>query len=133
MMKTGVFAMKKALILALTGAAALSLAACSENAQQQTEQAADAIGSDVKATTQNASDDVEAATAKALNSAENAMDKAGDKLDRAGDRAAAHADRAGENIDRGLDHAGDKIERGADNARQATGNALVRAGEDVRR
>ncbi|MBN3537373.1 hypothetical protein JYA61_11450 [Sphingomonas pseudosanguinis] len=127
------FAMKKALILALTGAAALSLTACSENAQQQTEQAADAIGSDVKATTQNAADDVQAATARALNSAENTMDRAGDKLDRAGDRAAAQADRAGDNLDRNLNRAGDKIEQGADNARQATGNALVRAGEDVRR
>ncbi|EGI54454.1 putative lipoprotein [Sphingomonas sp. S17] len=127
------FAMKKALILALTGAAAISLAACSENSRTQTEQAADAIAADAKATTQNASDDVEAATARALNSAENTIDRAGDKLDRAGDRAAVQADRAGDNIDRGLDRAGDKIERGADNARQATGNALVRAGEDVRR
>ena len=118
--------MKKALILALTGAAAISLAACSENSRTQTEQAADAIAADAKATTQNASDDVEAATARALNSAENT-------IDRAGDRAAVQADRAGDNIDRGLDRAGDKIERGADNARQATGNALVRAGEDVRR
>ena len=52
--------MKKVLILALTGAAAMSLAACSQNSREQTQQAADAVGADVKATTQNASDDVEA-------------------------------------------------------------------------
>ncbi len=94
--------MKKAFILATTAAAALGLAACSENAQDQTAQAANAVASDVETTTGEAVDDLDAATDSALGSAE-----------------------------RGLDEMGESIENGADATGRAVGNTTAAAGREM--
>ncbi|WP_137899119.1 hypothetical protein [Sphingomonas sp. 2SG] len=111
--------MKRLLILAAP--LAVGLAACSQNAQNETADAANAIAADTEATTRNAVSDVDVATDRAFGSAERHIDNAGDHLD----NAAAHAD------DR-LDRAGDAISNGADRAADATGNALERAGRSLK-
>jgi len=109
--------MKKTL-LPLAAIAALGLAACSQNTQNETAQAADAIAADANATMSEAAGDVEAATDGALSSAENAADRAGAAIDRAGERADAAANRAGDRIEEGADRVG--------NAAQAADRELRR-------
>lgn len=104
----------KFLATAATFATAVALSACSPNAQKETSEAADAVGADISATTENAVNDVDRATDEALGSAEAT-------LDNAGDRAEAGADRAGA-----------AMERGADRAADATGNAMIDAGREIR-
>jgi len=79
----------KFLAIATGLTAAVALAACSPNAQDQSAEAANAIGADVSATTGNAVDDVDAATDEALGSAEATIDNAGADLERGADDAAA--------------------------------------------
>jgi hypothetical protein len=122
--------MKKFLIPAL--ALTAGLAACSNNAQDQTAQAANAIAADASATTENAVDDVSAASDRALGSAERSLDNAGAKLDNATDNLDVKADRAGDRIEAGADRAGASIANGADRAADATGNALTRAGNAIK-
>jgi len=94
--------MKKAFILATTAAAALGLAACSDNAQQESAEAANAIAADTEATMGEAADDLEAATDSALGSAE-----------------------------AGIDQAGQSIENGADATGRAIGNTTAAAGREL--
>ena len=76
-------------ILPLALAAAFGLAACSEKAQNETGQAAEATAADVNATMGEAVQDVDAASERAFGSAENALDDAGDAIENTADDAAA--------------------------------------------
>lgn len=105
--------MKRIATTALIATAAM-LAACSQNAQDQTAQAGNAVGADISATTSNAVSDVDAATDSALGSAE------------------ATFDNAGTNIERGADRAGQSIENGTDRAAHAAGEALTDAGNSLK-
>ena len=93
--------------------AAASLGACSKNAQDQSLEAANAVGADVSATASNAVGDVQAATDQALNGASAAMDNAGDAVKNKADKA------------------GDTIKHGAEKARDAAGGALKDAGNAI--
>ena len=97
--------------MALVAAAGLS--ACSQKAQNESAEAANAIGADASATTENAVGDVDTATDQALGSAAATMDNAGDSI-------AAGADRTG-----------NAISNGADRAADATGAALKDAGNAI--
>lgn len=94
--------MKKAFMLTAAAAAALGLAACSDNAQDETAEAANAIATDVSTTTGEAVDDLDAATGSALGSAE-----------------------------AGIDQAGQSIENGADATGRAIGNTTAEAGREM--
>jgi phage-related minor tail protein len=115
--------MKRLLILAAPPLllATVGLAACSQNTQNETAEAANSIAADTEATTRNAVRDVDAATDQAFGSAERHLDNAGDHLDNAADRT-----------DDSLDRAGDAISNGADRAANATGDALERAGRSLK-
>lgn len=105
--------MKRIAITAVALAAIVSLGACSKNAQDQSMEAANAVGADVSATTSNAVSDVQAATDQALNGAGAAMDNAGDAVKNKADKA------------------GDTLKQGADKARDAAGGALKDAGNAI--
>ncbi|MBR0553385.1 hypothetical protein [Stakelama marina] len=94
--------MKKAILVSMTAAAALGLAACSDHAQNESAEAANAMAADTSATMSNAVGDLDAASDQAFGAAENAADQAGDA-----------------------------IENGADTAKTQTGQALENAGEDM--
>ena len=79
--------MNKAIFASLALAAGLTLAACSEKAQDETAEAANAVATDVETTTDEAVNDIEAATNDALSSAENTMDNGGAAVDNAADNA----------------------------------------------
>ena len=64
----------KRVLLPLAAIAALGLAACSEQAKNETADPANAIAADANATMSEAAQDVEAATDSALGAAENAAD-----------------------------------------------------------
>lgn len=104
--------MKKLIVPAplLALGAALALAACSQNAQNESAEAGNALAADTEATTANAVTDVDAATDNALGSAER------------------EADQAGASIENATDDAGAAIANGADAVADATGNTLSRAG-----
>ena len=91
--------MKKAL-LPLAAFAMLGLAACSDKAQNETAEAAEAIGADANATMSEAADDVEAATDGALGAAENAADRAGNAIGEGADRVGNAADAAEDELDK---------------------------------
>lgn len=91
--------MKRAL-LPLAAVAALGLAACSDKAQNESAEAANAIGADVNATMGEAVKDVESATDSALGTAENAADGLGNTLGEGADRVGNAADAAGEELKR---------------------------------
>ncbi len=114
-------AMKKFILLPLA-AAAFSVGACSQKAQNETGEAADAVAADVNATMGEAVSDVKTAGDRAFGAAENAADRAGDKIENA-------TDRAGAAIDRGAA----KIDAATDNAQRETGEALENAGRDLKR
>ncbi|MCW6530620.1 MULTISPECIES: hypothetical protein [Sphingomonas] len=105
--------MKRIAITAVAAAALISLGACSKNAQDQSLEAANAVGADVSATASNAVGDVQAATDQALNGASAAMDNAGDAVKNKADKA------------------GDTIKHGAEKARDAAGGALKDAGNAI--
>ena len=91
--------MKRAL-LPLAAIAALGLAACSEQAQNETAEAANAIGADANATMGEAVQDVEAATDRALGAAENAADDLGNAIDAGADKAGNAVEAAGDELSR---------------------------------
>ncbi|MBX3592892.1 hypothetical protein [Sphingomonas sp.] len=84
----------KRVLLPLAAVAALGLAACSEKAQNETAEAAEAVGADANATMTEAANDVESATDRALGSAENAIDRAGNAIDSGADKVDNAADAA---------------------------------------
>ncbi len=114
-------AMKKLILLPLA-AAAFSIGACSQKAQNETGEAADAVAADVNATMGEAVTDVKTAGDRAFGAAENAADRAGDKIENA-------TDRAGAAIDRGAA----KVDAATQNAQRETGEALENAGRDLKR
>lgn len=71
--------MKKIAALSMISAAALGLAACSNNAQNEASEAANAVGSDIENTAGAAVDTVD----NALDGAGNAMDNAGEATENA--------------------------------------------------
>lgn len=113
--------MKKLLLLPLA-VATISIGACSQKAQNETGEAADAVASDVNATMGEAVSDVQKAGDRAFGAAENAADHAGDKIENA-------TDRAGAAIDRGAA----KADAAADNAQRNAGEELEKAGHDMQR
>jgi hypothetical protein len=104
----------KIILLPVLAAAALGIAGCSQNAQNETAEAGNAIAADTAATTDNAVGDVDAATDRSL------------------DRAGAAMDNAGADAEAGADRAGQSIANGADRAADATGEALQSAGNAIR-
>lgn len=82
--------MRKFIITGLVATAALGLSACSQEAQDQTGQAADAIGNDVEAGAENAGNAIEAGT----QAAGEELDQAGNEIEAGADSAAANADTA---------------------------------------
>ena len=90
----------KKILLPLAAVATLGLAACSDNAQNETAEAAEAVGADVNATMGEAAADVEAATEGAIDSAENAADRAGAAIESGADRAGNAADAAGDELEK---------------------------------
>ncbi|MDJ0275839.1 hypothetical protein QLH51_03330 [Sphingomonas sp. 2R-10] len=113
--------MKKLILLPLA-AVAFSIGACSQKAQNETGEAADAVAADVNATMGEAVDDVQTAGERAIGAAENATDRAGEKIENA-------TDRAGAAIDRGAA----KADAAADNAQREAGEELEKAGRDMQR
>jgi hypothetical protein len=81
-------AMKKVLLIAAATATALSLSACSKKAQNEANEAAEAMAADVNVTMGEAVNDIDAASDKAFGAAENTMDTAsnatGEKLKQLG-------------------------------------------------
>ncbi len=113
--------MKKLFLLPLA-VAAFSVGACSQKAQNETGEAADAVAADVNSTVGEAVDDVQTAGERAFGAAENAADRAGDKIENATDRAGAAADRAG-----------DRIDNATDRAQREAGQELEQTGREMQR
>ena len=82
--------MRKIIITGLLATAALGLSACSQEAQDKTGEAADAIGNDVEAGAENAGNALEAGT----QAAGEELDQAGAEIESGADSAAANADAA---------------------------------------
>ncbi|MFL9839438.1 hypothetical protein ABS767_00560 [Sphingomonas sp. ST-64] len=89
----------KRVFLPLAAVAALGLAACSDKAQNETAEAAEAIGADANATMSEAADDVETATDSALGAAENAADSTGAAIEQGADNVGNAADAAEDELD----------------------------------
>lgn len=88
----------KQVLLPLAAVAALGLAACSDKAQNEAAEAANAIGADANATMGEAVQDVEAATTSALGAAENAADSIGNTVDEGADKVGNAVDAAGDEL-----------------------------------
>lgn len=82
--------MRKIIITGLLATAALGLSACSQEAQDKTGEAADAIGNDVEAGAENAGNALEAGT----QAAGEELDQAGAEIESGADSAAVNADAA---------------------------------------
>ncbi len=82
--------MRKIIITGLVASAALGLSACSQEAQDKTGEAANAIGNDVENGAQDAGNAIEAGTQAAGDS----LDSAGNKIENGADSAANNADDA---------------------------------------
>ena len=102
--------MRKILITSLGAIAVMGLSACSEKAQDQVEQAGDAVGNDIERGIINA-DDMAAAGA---------------------DKMGAAVDNAGHEIGAAADEAGAKIEAGAADAKHDIGSSVEKAGKDIK-
>ena len=98
--------MKTSIKASFVLAAALGLAACSDKAQNEAAEAANAIGGDVQSTIDNAAADVANVSVDAVGAAENVADATG----AAAANTAAKAKDATANV---LDKAGDKLKEGA--------------------
>ena len=109
--------MKLPVTLAGLALIALPLAACSDNAQQESSEAADAIGDDMERT----GDEAWQATQEATQDARSAADRLGDDIEQGARETGAAADRLGDDISRGADAAADR-----------TGAALQNAGSELR-
>lgn len=88
----------KRVLLPLAAVAALGLAACSEQAKNETADAANAIAADANATMGEAVQDVEAATDSALGAAENTADGLGNAIGAGVEKAGNAADAAGDEL-----------------------------------
>ena len=99
----------KKFALSIAAVAALGLAACTQNAQNETAEAGNAIAADANATMGEAIDDIDTATDNALGAAE------------------ATADQAGQSIENGADAVG----AAASNATAEAGQELEEAGKDM--
>jgi len=75
------FAVPAALVLA-----ALALTGCSKKAQNEANEAAEAMAADVNVTASEAIRDVDAASQAAFGAAENSIDATGNAVDKAGDK-----------------------------------------------
>ncbi len=84
--------MKKLTNVTIMAAAALGLAACSPNAQNESAEAAEAITADANATMSEAINDTDAAADQAFGAAENAIDRAGVKIGNVADAAGNEID-----------------------------------------
>lgn len=102
--------MRKAL-LPLAAIAALGLAACSDNAKNETAEAGNAIAADANATMGEAASDVEAATDGALTSAENAADRAGAAIGEGARDAEAGVQEGAARVGNAADAAEDELRR----------------------
>lgn len=89
--------MKRAL-LPLAAVAALGLAACSDRAQNEAAEAANAIGADANATMGEAVQDVQDATESALGTAENAADSLGNTVSAGVDKVGNAVEAAGDEL-----------------------------------
>ena len=108
--------MKLSATIASLALITLPIAACSDNAQQETGEAADAIGDDFE----RAGDEAAQETREATQEAGAAADRLGDDIEQGAREAGAAADRVG-----------DDIEEGADAAADRTGAAMEEAGRDL--
>ena len=88
----------KRVLLPLAAVAALGLAACSDKAQNEAAEAANAIGADANAVMGEAQQDVEAATESALGTAENAADSIGNTFSEGADKVGNAVDAAGDEL-----------------------------------
>ena len=88
--------MKTLMILAVTLSASIGLTACSQQAQEQSAQAGNAIAADVRATTSNAADRIDASTS-------NAGDRIEAGADHVADQASDHLSNAGKGIEASAD------------------------------
>lgn len=84
--------MKKLTNVTIMAAAAIGLAACSPNAQNESAEAAEAITADANATMGEAINDTDAAADQAFGAAENAIDGAGVKIGNVADAAGNEID-----------------------------------------
>ncbi|OQW80070.1 MAG: hypothetical protein BVN32_01755 [Proteobacteria bacterium ST_bin14] len=84
--------MKKLTNVTIMAAAAIGLAACSPNAQNESAEAAEAITADANATMSEAINDTDAAADQAFGAAENAIDRAGVKIGNVADAAGNEID-----------------------------------------
>ena len=84
--------MKKLTNATIMAAAAIGLAACSPNAQNESAEAAEAITADANATMGEAINDTDAAADQAFGAAENAIDRAGVKIGNVADAAGNEID-----------------------------------------
>lgn len=89
--------MKRAL-LPVAAVAALGLAACSDKAQNEAAEAANAIGADANATMGEAVQDVQDATESALGTAENAADSLGNTVSEGADKVGNAVEAAGDEL-----------------------------------
>lgn len=78
--------MKKILLVAAAAVTALSLSACHKKAQNEANEAAEAMAADVNVTMGEAVNDLDAASDQAFGAAENSIDQAGNVADRTGDK-----------------------------------------------
>jgi hypothetical protein len=86
--------MQKLALPAALAIAALALTGCSKKAQNEANDAAEAVAADVNVTTAEAINDVDAASAAAFGAAENSIDAASNAADKAGKKAKRAADAA---------------------------------------
>lgn len=84
--------MKNLTSVTIMAAAAIGLAACSPNAQNESAEAAEAITADANATMSEAINDTDAAADQAFGAAENAIDRAGVKIGNVADAAGNEID-----------------------------------------
>lgn len=84
--------MKRFMMIALLATTVVGVAACSPKAQNETAEAADAIGADANATMAEAVNDTDAASDRAFGATENAMDAAGQKIGNVADAAENEVD-----------------------------------------
>ncbi len=109
--------MKLPATLASLALISVPIAACSEKAQQETSEAADAVGNDVE----HAGDHAAQESREASREAGAAADRIGDDIQQGAREAGAAADRVGDDISRGADAAADR-----------TGAALENTGRAIR-
>ena len=99
--------MHRSIIVLGLAVSAACLSACSDKARNETEQAGNAIASDID----NASDNASNAAQRATDTANAALDRASDRLDTAANRAEQKADEAKQRAGRALENAGEALQK----------------------